>query len=221
MNSTPARDAAVIALEPYGVAFLDAVAALSLRAWAPVFESIAAVLGPELYREQYPDWRSSQRSAVISACQAEDAPAWVAVIAGQAVGFMALKFHRSERMGEVHMLAVEPTFQRRGVARALLARGEAIFAAAGMLSVMIETGGDPGHSPARRLYEARDTRRSPAYATSGRSVRARRRRDPASLHQNPRVCRGRSRPRESCRFPHHGCSRWVRAPLSSRRPAPG
>ena len=51
-------------IEPYDASRLDAIVRLSLRAWKPVFESIANAMDPEVYREQHPDWRVSRRKAV-------------------------------------------------------------------------------------------------------------------------------------------------------------
>ena len=52
------------------------------------------------------------------------------------------------------MIAVDPAFQRRGIAAKLTTRALAEFEKAGMSVAMVETGGDPGHAPARRAYES-------------------------------------------------------------------
>ena len=39
---------------------LEAVVAFSLEAWAPVFASLEAALGPNVYGRLFPDWRSAQ-----------------------------------------------------------------------------------------------------------------------------------------------------------------
>jgi GNAT superfamily N-acetyltransferase len=49
---------------------------------------------------------------------------------------------------------VDPDFQRRGIAARLTAHALAWFKQAGMSIAMVETGGDPGHAPARRAYES-------------------------------------------------------------------
>ena len=69
-------------------------------------------------------------------------------------GFVALKLHPEDRMGEIYMIAVDPDFQRRGVAARLTSHSLDWFRQAGMSIAMVETGGDPGHAPARRTYEA-------------------------------------------------------------------
>ena len=137
-------------IEPYDDSRLDAIVRLSLRAWEPVFESIENAMDPDFYREQCPDWRVAQRNAVESVCADEDVHVWVASEGSQTVGFVALKLHTEERMGEIYMIAVDPDFQRRGTASALTNHSLAWLKQAGMTTVMVETGGDPGHAPARR-----------------------------------------------------------------------
>ncbi len=55
-------------IEPYEASKLDAIVRLSLRAWEPVFDSIRKAMDPDVYREQHPDWRVTQRNAVESVC---------------------------------------------------------------------------------------------------------------------------------------------------------
>ena len=141
-------------IQPYDDSRLDAIIRLSLRAWEPVFESIKKAMDPEVYREQHPDWRVTQRDAAESVCADKDVPVWVATEGSKTVGFVALKVHPEDRMGEIYMIAVDPDFQRRGIATALTEHSLAWFKQAGMTTVMVETGGDPGHAPARRTYES-------------------------------------------------------------------
>jgi ribosomal protein S18 acetylase RimI-like enzyme len=132
----------------------EPVVALSLRAWAPVFASMERVLGPSgVYARFYPDWRTAQREAVRHALRDDATPVWVAEVDGAAAGFVAVRFDRAERMGEIHMIAVDPAHQRRGVGSALTAFALERMREAGMAVAMVETGGDPGHGPARRTYE--------------------------------------------------------------------
>lgn len=141
-------------IEPYDPSRLEAIVRLSLRAWEPVFESIEAAMDPDVFREQHPDWRRGQRQAVETVCTDEGVRVWVASEGSRTVGFVALKLHAEDRMGEIYMIAVDPDFQRRGIATALTDRSLAWFKDEGMTTVMVETGGDPGHAPARRTYES-------------------------------------------------------------------
>ena len=60
---------------------------------------------------------------------------------------------RGGRPGDVYILAVDPRYQRHGVATALLDFATSKMRDAGMAIVMVETGGDPGHAPSRATYE--------------------------------------------------------------------
>jgi ribosomal protein S18 acetylase RimI-like enzyme len=133
------------------------VVALSLRAWEPVFASFGAVLGPAVYRHLYPDWTASQAAAVERTCRDPAVRVRVADDGGP-VGFVAVRVHDESSDepggGEVEMLAVDPAAPRRGVGRALLDDGVEQLRRSGVRIVAIGTGGDPGHAPARRTYEA-------------------------------------------------------------------
>ncbi|MGY1717079.1 GNAT family N-acetyltransferase [Geodermatophilus sp. SYSU D01106] len=132
------------------------VVALSLRAWEPVFGSFGSVLGPTVYRQLYPDWRSAQAAAVERVCRDPAMRVRVADDGGRPVGFVAVVVREDGEPegGEVEMLAVDPAAQRRGTGRALLDDGIERLREAGVRLVAIGTGGDPGHGPARRTYEA-------------------------------------------------------------------
>jgi len=143
-----------VQIEPYDAQQLDAVIRLSLRAWTPVFESIQNVLDADVYRAFYPDnWRVSQQKAVEDVCAAEDTNVWVAIATGSTVGFVAVKLDSESSMGEIYMVAVDPDFQGHGIGSALIEFALAWMKNAGMSVAMVETGGDPGHTPARRTYE--------------------------------------------------------------------
>ncbi|MBD1865667.1 GNAT family N-acetyltransferase [Trichocoleus sp. FACHB-46] len=150
-------------IEPYGDRQLETVVRLSLRAWTPVFDSLQQVIDADVYRSFYPDgWRVSQQKAVEEVCTAEDTNVWMAMSAegdaigidtGLTVGFVAVKLHSESSMGEVYMVAVDPDFQGQGIGTALMEFALFWMKDAGMSVAMVETGGDPGHAPARHTYE--------------------------------------------------------------------
>jgi GNAT superfamily N-acetyltransferase len=141
-------------IEPYKDSQLDAVKSLSLRAWSPVFDSLQKAMDIEVYRSFYPDgWRVSQLHAVEEVCAAADTKVWVAIDSDSTVGFVAVKLHSDSTMGEVYMIAVDPDYQRRGIGTALMEFALLWMKDAGMSVAMVETGGDPGHAPARSTYE--------------------------------------------------------------------
>ena len=134
---------------------LDAVIAFSLRAWAPIFDSIQEVLGDEIFLRLHPDWRADQAEAVRSSCLSEERDVFVALADGRPVGFAAVAlnaFH--ERMGVIDIIGVDPDYQRRGISSRLTEHATEHMLRCGMDIAVVETGGDPGHAPARAAYEA-------------------------------------------------------------------
>lgn len=126
----------------------------SLRAWAPAFASLEQALGSEIFRRQHPDWREDQRRAVEEVCATKKGRVWVAEAGASAVGFVAVEYDHPEiGMGEISMLAVDPDHQGRGIGTALSGFALDRLKEAGMKVAMVEIGGDPGHSPARHVYE--------------------------------------------------------------------
>ena len=140
-------------IRPYEAGDLDAVVGLSLRAWEPVFASIESAMDAAVYRELHPDWRRQQQIAVAAVCTETDAHVWIAVVEETPAGFVACK-RQTEQLGEISMIAVDPAFQRRGIATALIQFAIGWMRDKGISVAMLETGGDPGHAAARRTYEA-------------------------------------------------------------------
>lgn len=130
----------------------SAVVDLSLRAWAPVFVSLEQVFEPAVYQDFYPDgWRPAQEQSVKETCASADFNTWVAANGDAVVGFVAVRLHST--YGEIYMIAVDPDCQKQGIALKLTAHALDWMKSKGATIAMVETGGDPGHGPARRTYE--------------------------------------------------------------------
>jgi Acetyltransferase (GNAT) family len=98
-------------IRPQVAGDIDDVVAFSLRAWKPVHESMAQVLGARINRLVYPDWAADQARAVDTACRDENAHVWVADIDTHPVGFVSVVFHDNPLSGEIDMVAVDPDHQ--------------------------------------------------------------------------------------------------------------
>jgi GNAT superfamily N-acetyltransferase len=134
---------------------LEAVVEFSLRAWEPVFTSVRGVLGDEVFLRLHPEWQESQAEAVRSSCTNPDRDVFVAVVDDRPVAFVAVAlnaFH--ERMGWIDIIGVDPDYQRRGISSQLTELAIDHMRSHGMDIAVVETGGDPGHAPARAAYEA-------------------------------------------------------------------
>lgn len=134
---------------------LAAVVEFSLRAWAPIFDSVREVLGDEVFVRLHPDWRADQADAVKSRCTSTERNVFVAVEDERPVGFVAIALDAyHDKMGVIDMIGVDPDYQRRGVATHLTTFALDYMRRAGMDIAVVETGGDDGHAPARAAYEA-------------------------------------------------------------------
>jgi len=88
--------------------------------------------------------------------------ALVARDAGDVIGFAVMRF--GEERAHLALLAVSPTYQRRGIARRMLAWLLESVSVAGMSSIHVEL--RAGNTPARRLYRTAgfvETLRLPGY----------------------------------------------------------
>jgi GNAT superfamily N-acetyltransferase len=134
----------------------DALLALASEAWDPVFASVNEVLGGELAGLLHgEDWRRHHSAEIREILDSDSTSTWVADVEGRQVGFVAARVVDPERrVGEVRIIGVDPTAQRRGIGGALIGHAEAWLREQGMAVAFIGTGGDPGHAPARRLYES-------------------------------------------------------------------
>lgn len=135
---------------------------LSLRAWEPVFAAIEQLIGSELLLLLRGDWRAGQEKEVRDVLADPANRVWVAETDGEAVGFVAAGLHDATGIGEIHMIAVDPRHQSGGIGTALTEVATDWFQTSGVRVAMIETGGDPGHAPARRVYEKAGYRALPA-----------------------------------------------------------
>ena len=142
-----------LTIRPLSAADIAAVVEFSLRAWAPVFESFRMVLGERVYQALYPDWATNQARAVEAVCKDDTAAVWVAELHGRPVGYVAARVHAEDRTGEIEMLAVDPLVQGQGIGTALTVFAVQQLRDTGVRLAVVGTGGDPGHAPARRVYQ--------------------------------------------------------------------
>jgi ribosomal protein S18 acetylase RimI-like enzyme len=123
-------------------------------AFAPVFASFRSILGEDIYAlAQAPD--DERQGELLTSVLAPES-GWevhVAEVAGDVVGFVALRLHPATQVGEIGLNAVHPDHAGQGIGTAMYEFAIARMKAAGMRVATVATGGDPSHAPARRAYE--------------------------------------------------------------------
>ena len=141
---------------------IDEIVELSVRAWSPVFPKMRKEIDGFVYDSFYPHgWEARQRADVSAICADAATEIWIASVDGVLAGYVGLRGHEADSMGEVQIIAVDPDRQRMGVGAALLDFSFAWMRRKGYAMAMVETGGDQGHAPSRAIYEAVGFRRYP------------------------------------------------------------
>ncbi len=148
-------DMSAVDIIPYSPAFRDQVIVLTVDAWSRVFPTMKDEVPGYVYDAFYPDgWQARQTADVATLLDAEPENFWLAVRDNLIAGYVGVRVHPDDRMGEIHIIAVAPDHQKQGIGQALMAFAEEQCRSRGMKMIMVETGGDSGHKPARRAYEA-------------------------------------------------------------------
>lgn len=142
-------------ITPYSTEHEGAVLDLTVRAWTPVFEKTQNDVPRFAYDAFYPEgWQKRQIDDVSDLLRSEPENIWLARVDDKVAGFLGLRIHPEDQMGEIYIIAVAPEYQRQGISAKLMSFAENHIRSAGMKMVMVETIGDRGHEPARRSYEA-------------------------------------------------------------------
>ncbi len=140
---------------PYDATYLHHILDLSIRAWEPVFPLMQQGIPDYVYGAFYPDgWETRQVADIKTMLLDDETHVWLALMDGQLCGYVGLRVHQEDSMGEVYILAVDPDFQKQGIGTALLNFGFEWMQQRGLAMAMVETGGDGGHAPSRATYES-------------------------------------------------------------------
>ena len=147
---------------PFAAEYREPLLALSLRAWEQVFPLLEPAVSSFVYESFYPrGWRERQSEDLAVTLDDEPENVDIVLVDGELAGWVCTRIHPEDHMGEVYVLAIDPEHQGKGLGRALLQHSIERARSHGMRMVMVETGDDPGHAPARHLYETSGFERWP------------------------------------------------------------
>ena len=149
-------------ISTYETKHRQALLELSIRAWAQVFPALEQAVPRFVYECFWPQgWQERQLADLTKVLVDEPENVDVALVGEKPVGWVCTRKRPEDNMVEIYVLVVDPYYQRQGVGKALLAKAKERAISAGMSMVMVETGDDPGHTPARGMYEANGFERWP------------------------------------------------------------
>lgn len=137
-----------IRIVPTEPKYVEACAAIAVRAWEPIHESYKNCIGADLHDELMPTWREGKAQATRNIHATGNAV--VALLGDQVVGYCSYKIEGI--LGEICGNSVNPDMRGRGIANKLYNRVLDIMREAGCKYATVNTGLDEGHAPARRAY---------------------------------------------------------------------
>ena len=129
---------------------------LTIETFGPFYErSFRPLVGDAVFAHQHGHWREDYR-AQVSGLHDPANNRYVAVAErGDVIsGYVAWTIDPERRHGDIEILAVSVDDRRKGVGTALCAHAFDHMRQRGVEVVVIGTGGDPFHAPARALYES-------------------------------------------------------------------
>lgn len=144
-----------ISIVPFDKQHMRAVLDLTIEAWTPVFAKTKYEVPRFAYDAFYPNgWQTRQIADVRELLESEPLNIWLAFDGSDLAGFVGIRIHEEDQMGEIYLIAVAPAHQRKGIGWELMQFAEQQSREHGMKMLMVETIGDAGHKPAREAYES-------------------------------------------------------------------
>ena len=141
-------------IRPFAPEDLPQLHEIRKAAFAPVFQSFADIVGPDIAPVAFAGAEKEQAALLDRLC-APDSASDVAVAEanGKIVGFCAHSCDADSKIGEIELNAVSPEHQARGLGAALFDHAVARMRDAGMKVATVGVGGDPSHAAARKAYD--------------------------------------------------------------------
>lgn len=127
--------------------------AIRAAAFAPVFASLRALVGPAVAGVAFRDAEREQQNLLRDLLAPGEARVMLVAVHDDLVqGFCAVTWNVETRLGEISLNAVRPRAQRQGIGARLYAAALDRMRAGGMQVASVTTGADDGHKPARAAY---------------------------------------------------------------------
>lgn len=124
---------------------------LTIIDYSPEYHSaIRTILTRIGWREQYIS--AMESAAAVFSQDKENYGACLAVLEGEAVGYLYVEYHAWNRLCQIQGLAVNPAFQRRGAATALVRRAEQFARSKNARGIYVDT--PTSNTGGRKFYEA-------------------------------------------------------------------
>lgn len=143
-----------IQIRQYAETDLDSILEIAILAFTPIHESFQKLLGRDIFKLVYPDWKSSTRKYIQSLCEGKEREKiFVVEEKGILIGFISFFIYSEKQSGEFGINAIHPDHQNRGIGTMMYEHVLALMKKEEVRLVEVSTGGDISHAAARRAYE--------------------------------------------------------------------
>ena len=133
---------------------VDTIVEIAIRAWEPIWEERAGVLGEEFMRAVCGgDWREQKANSLRGHCGWDLSTVYVTELNGQVVGFITFAPFWDKSILEIANNAVDPNHQGRGIGAAQYEHVLDWGRGKGLKYAKVTTGLDDCHAAARAAYE--------------------------------------------------------------------
>lgn len=140
-------------IRPFAEDDLPALQRIREAAFAPVFASFRAIVGPGIAVHAFVTAEVEQARLLDDICAAGSAHrVRVVELDRRIVGFASFTINASDRMGEIGLNAVDPADAGQGIGSWMYGEVLAEMQALGAVAATVGVGGDPSHAAARRAY---------------------------------------------------------------------
>jgi GNAT superfamily N-acetyltransferase len=126
---------------------------IRIAAFTPIHDGYREQIGQEMFEIHYRDWQARQGDLLDQICAPNSGHVvYVALEDGEIVGFVGISADVARERGELGLNAVDPRRQGIGIGAAMHEFALAKLKQVGVKMVLVGTGGDAAHLPARRAY---------------------------------------------------------------------
>ena len=135
---------------------LESILSVALLAFSPIHESFRKILGEDIFRLVYPDWKTSQSDYIRSLAEGEESERIhvVEIDTRTVIGFVHFSMNRDNNSGKIGINCVHPDCQGKGIGKMMYEFVIHIMKEEEIKFVEVGTGGDDSHLPARKAYES-------------------------------------------------------------------
>ena len=124
---------------------------IAIKAWTPIHEEYKRLLGEEIHKTFFDDWRDKKKNSIINNLKTQRG--YVALVDNVVAGFISYRVNENTKTGEIMGNAVDDKFRGMGIGTMMYEFVIDKMRQEGMVGVAVTTGGDDAHAPARRSYE--------------------------------------------------------------------